>query len=328
MAKNNKKGKASAVGWILWILAVLVLVIIFIANKSRIEGNLKSTNFFGRVFGKNPEFLEGVEPSVNNQSKNDVEPFDEPVEIQLVQTHGSKKPVNSQENYTESYSGMGNQNQAGNENLSAVTVPSSGENAVIFGSSEDEVMGVYDNVLENDAPVVAEQKPVVQENKINPNLIYEPNTTDPVKSPTETPAETVSLRLYFIEMNEDGTRNIKEVRRQMKKTSTPLTDSINALIDGPTSSEEKAYRCRTMVSPGTRLLSASVSNGIATLNFSEDFEFNNYGIEGVMWELDQIVYTATAFPSVEKVQFLIEGVHREYISDGLRIGSPLDRNSL
>ena len=82
------------------------------------------------------------------------------------------------------------------------------------------------------------------------------------------------------------------------------------------------------MSDGTRLLGASVRNGVATLNFSSEFEFNRYGIEGLRGQLQQIVYTATAFQTVESVQFLIDGEKKEYLgSEGVWIGTPLRRSS-
>lgn len=139
--------------------------------------------------------------------------------------------------------------------------------------------------------------------------------------------KTMDLKLYFMSITSDGSIVRTEVTRNMPKTSSPLYDSINALISGP-SAEEEAKGCRTLVSSGTRLLSASVTAGIATLNFSGEFEFNQYGIEGTRGQLQQIVYTATAFPTVESVQFLVDGEKRDYLgSEGVWIGSPLSRNN-
>lgn len=139
--------------------------------------------------------------------------------------------------------------------------------------------------------------------------------------------KTMDLKLYFMSITSDGSIVRTEVTRNMPKTSSPLYDSINALISGP-SAEEEAKGCRTLVSTGTKLLSASVTAGVATLNFSGEFEFNQYGIEGTRGQLQQIVFTATAFPTVESVQFLVDGEKRDYLgSEGVWIGSPLARNN-
>ena len=106
-----------------------------------------------------------------------------------------------------------------------------------------------------------------------------------------------------------------------------FSSSIPPAIKGPNSSEAaKGYK--SLIPSGTRLLSASVRDGIAYLNFSEDFEFNYVGVDGYLGQLMQIVYTATEFSTVKGVQFLIEGQKKEYLgSEGVWIGTPLARNS-
>ena len=138
---------------------------------------------------------------------------------------------------------------------------------------------------------------------------------------------TMNIKLYFMTINSDGSVSRKEVTRVMKKSDSPLVDAVNALIAGPTLEEENAG-CRSLLSTGSRLIGASVKNGVATLNFSSEFEFNQYGIEGTRGQLQQLVYTATAFPTVESVQFLVDGEKKEYLGlEGVWIGTPLTRKS-
>ena len=106
-----------------------------------------------------------------------------------------------------------------------------------------------------------------------------------------------------------------------------MTDAINALLAGPLPSEQ-SKDCMTLIPSGTKLLGASVKDGVAVLNFNENFEFNSVGVEGYIAQLMQIVYTATEFPTVKSVQFLIEGKRKDYLgSEGQWIGSPLSRSS-
>lgn len=141
------------------------------------------------------------------------------------------------------------------------------------------------------------------------------------------PGQTITVKLFFMEIASDGSVIRHAVNRSMKKSESPLVDTIKALIAGPTASEENEG-CRSLLSTGSSLLSASVRNGVATLNFSGEFEFNQYGIEGLRGQLQQIVFTATAFPTVESVQFLIDGERKDYLgSEGVWIGTPLNRNS-
>jgi len=140
-------------------------------------------------------------------------------------------------------------------------------------------------------------------------------------------ASTIKTQLCFMTVSSNGKILRKQVSRQVSKDS-PLRDAINALLAGPTASEA-AEGCQSFISSGTKLKGISISNGVAILNFSEEFEFNQIGIEGIRCQIQQIVYTATAFPTVKSVQFLIEGEKRQFVSSesSCYIGSPLNRNS-
>jgi len=145
-----------------------------------------------------------------------------------------------------------------------------------------------------------------------------------VETPKPVPA-TTTVKLYYVVIDADGSVNYKAVNRTVAKDS-PLTNAINALLAGPTFEEKN---CSTLIPKGTKLLGVSIKDGVATLNFSDAFEFNQDGIEGYLAQLKQIINTATEFSSVNSVQFLINGQKKEYLgSDGVWIGTPLGRNSL
>ena len=64
------------------------------------------------------------------------------------------------------------------------------------------------------------------------------------------------------------------------------------------------------------------------MDFSENFLFNSFGLEGYMGQLKQIIYTATEFPTVKRVQILIEGQVKSYLGEGIFIGNPLTRETI
>jgi len=164
-----------------------------------------------------------------------------------------------------------------------------------------------------------------------------PAETKKTEKPAETtkksePVKTVSTaqmeqHLCFIQISGDGTVLRKEVVRSINKTDMPLTAAINALLRGPDLRDlEAGYM--SLIPDGTRLLGASVSNGVATINFSDEFRYNPYGVEGYYGQLMQVVYTATAFGNITSVQFLIEGEKTDYLgSEGVFIGAPLPRST-
>lgn len=146
------------------------------------------------------------------------------------------------------------------------------------------------------------------------------------QNPPAVPAEQAltDVKLYFVVVDSDGTVSRKDTVRQLETGNSPLTAAIEALLRGPSQEEEKKG-LQTLIPEGTKLLSAMVRDGIAILNFSEDFQYNRYGVEGYLGQLMQIVYTATAFTSVDSVQIIIEGQKRNYLgSEGVWIGTPLN----
>jgi spore germination protein GerM len=166
--------------------------------------------------------------------------------------------------------------------------------------------------------------PPVQSNpeRLQPTPVETPKAVAAV-----VPSGETQLKIWFVEIQSDGTVSRKEITRGVAATDAPLTAAITALLLGPNAAE-KGKGCDSLIPQGTRLLGASVKNGVATINFSDEFQYNRFGVEGYMGQLMQIVYTATAFPTVDSVQFLVEGAHSEYIgSEGVWIGSPLSRST-
>lgn len=68
MADNDKK-KKSGFAVAFFLLVAIVLFIIFLVKKDDIVNNLKETNFFGRVVGSNPEFIENYVPTEKPEEK-------------------------------------------------------------------------------------------------------------------------------------------------------------------------------------------------------------------------------------------------------------------
>lgn len=286
--KNKKSGIALAI----WILIALVIFVIFLVEQDKILSNLKSTDFFKRVFGNTPSFVETHESVAEPEiEKNDVQPVD----INVL--NGDKS--------SDGKTGVVDQNEAASTQKSQPK-----EEKPTKPSTEPAATSTVTDKTESKTESQKAQ------------------TAKPTPAPLPTPtAQKMNVRLFFMEIGSDGSVNRKEIIRTMKKSNSPLVDTINALIAGPTG-EEADKGCRSLIPSGSKLLNATIKNGVATLNFNEDFEFNQYGVEGTLGQLQEIVYTATAFQTVESVQFLVDGELKDYLgSEGVWIGSPLNRNS-
>lgn len=213
------------------------------------------------------------------------------------------------------------------ENFAEANESEPGYNEVIIADSEQPVQETSPQLSEQKESVSnpQEENPPVAEEQQEINASTQPEAVQEPE-PAAVPPSTTA-KLYFVSIGNDGTVSRQESVRTLQKTDSPLTTAIMALLTGP-NLEETGHGYMSLIPEGTRLLSAKVSNKTATLNFSEDFEFNRYGVEGYIGQLMQVVYTATAFPTVDNVQFLVEGQKKDYIgSEGVWIGSPLSQSS-
>ena len=145
-------------------------------------------------------------------------------------------------------------------------------------------------------------------------------------TPPPAAAEQTTVRLFFIRVSDEGKIGHKSVLRRVPVSSSPLTTAVNALIAGPRAGE-LTNAMMSLIPEGSKLLGARVEGGTAFLDFNEEFRFNALGIEGYRAQAEQLVYTVTEFPTVDKVQFLVEGQRIDYLGgEGFWVGAPLGRD--
>jgi len=175
--------------------------------------------------------------------------------------------------------------------------------------------------------VETENPEKVEENK---EKLQDKTVIAAVKPPEETTAVSYKVRdsiLYFIVINDDGSTMLKKTARSIRYTDSPLTSTIKSLLTGVSSSELNSSFI-SLIPEKTVLKKLWISDGTAYMDFSENFLFNSFGLEGYMGQLKQIIYTATEFPTVKRVQILIEGQVKSYLGEGIFIGNPLTRETI
>lgn len=169
---------------------------------------------------------------------------------------------------------------------------------------------------------VAEQK-TSSDKVIATSDIPETESSNTIKEPKI--VEKRNEYLCFVVIEGNGSLTRKDVNRQITKTDTPLNKALNDLLEGP-SYEDASDGFISLIPSGTRLISATIKNTVATINFSSEFLYNKYGVDGFRGQLMQVVYTATYFDSIKSVQILINGEKTDFLgSEGVWIGSPLTR---
>jgi spore germination protein GerM len=151
-------------------------------------------------------------------------------------------------------------------------------------------------------------------------------SSSPDASPVRSnPIVTRDRALYFIELDRGGAILRVKVSRTISSSDVPLLDVLQALLAGPTP-EEQRRGIRSLMPQETKVLSVTTRRETAYINFSEEFQYNVFGVEGYAAQLNQIIWTVTEFANIKDVQILIEGRRIDYLGEGIWIGSPLSRD--
>ncbi|MCR4821757.1 MAG: GerMN domain-containing protein [Treponema sp.] len=314
--KGKKNKKKTGLGLAIWVLLFLIILIVFLVKQEEIKQNFDksgATALIEKKIGKDVFDKKGEEEKedsgetiINLNLDNRKKPVEEKEKSVKVSPQEEKNEVAGLEQTIE------NKNNKSQEKIEEKT--ESGAKKEIAQENKK-----------------AESKSETKtESSLSKKESSESKKTSETASKTESKSEvkntnTLTKKICFVAIDSDGPVVRKQVSRSVSKDS-PMGDALNMLLKGPSATEEKTG-CRSLIPEGTRLLSASVKNGVAILNFSEEFQFNQFGAEGSLAQLMQVVYTATEFSTVKSVQIMIEGQKRDYLTEGVWIGSPLTRGS-
>lgn len=130
-----------------------------------------------------------------------------------------------------------------------------------------------------------------------PPEVQQPEEEGP---PVQQPAETMTVRVYLVRGEKLGV-----ALRQVPKSPAVARAAVEQLLSGATSAET-GYGLSSQVPPGTKLLGLTVNNGVARVDLSGEFASGG-GSLSVTLRLAQLVYTLTQFPSVQRVELMMDG---------------------
>lgn len=134
-------------------------------------------------------------------------------------------------------------------------------------------------------------------------------------------------RVYFAAVDSAGGIALTGVTRSAGDSGAPLTETLATLLAGPDATET-GRGLITLIPPAVTLNRVYIREHVAYVDVSESFRFNRLGREGLDIQLQQVVYSATQFPNVERVQILIDGRRIDYLaSEGTFVGKPIGREA-
>lgn len=146
-------------------------------------------------------------------------------------------------------------------------------------------------------------------------------------------ADTTVVRLYYLAAADGASSgeglSLTAVDREIPATPRIARATLQALIGGPTASEDEGSDALTSAVPASTVVrGVTVDDGLATVDLSGAFESGG-GSASMHARLAQLVYTVTQFPTVDAVALVLDGQPVEVFSgEGLLLDGPLGRDEV
>lgn len=138
-----------------------------------------------------------------------------------------------------------------------------------------------------------------------PSTTVAPSTSASSTAPTGPTTTAPSLPAGRVSVYFALGEKIQPVHRAVDDAAEPARAAVEALLQGPTSSEQD-QGLTTSVPEGTTLAGLTIADGVATIDLSREFEAGG-GSLSMQMRLAQLVYTLTQFPTVSSVALKLDG---------------------
>lgn len=142
----------------------------------------------------------------------------------------------------------------------------------------------------------------------------------PVGEAAQPSTGTIRVVLYF------GDKNgyLAAEQRTIPRTAAIARATLQELVKGPSAGSGLL----PTLPAGTTLRDIKIQDGLATVDFSKELKSGHKGgSAGETVAVYSIVNTLSQFPTVQKVQILIDGQKVETLAGHMDLSSPLERSS-
>ncbi|TCX51622.1 Gmad2 immunoglobulin-like domain-containing protein [Dehalobacter sp. 14DCB1] len=127
-------------------------------------------------------------------------------------------------------------------------------------------------------------------------------TPEPSPEPEPFAVGTMKAAVYYLKDSNNETYLVREVH-EIPKSAGVARAALEELING-TPVTAGAFK---VLPADTKILEVNIENGLATIDFSEEVLHANVGASGETLGIASIVNTLTEFPTIKKVQFIVNG---------------------
>lgn len=117
--------------------------------------------------------------------------------------------------------------------------------------------------------------------------------------------ESSEISVYFNKSTPTDIMQVPVTRcHSMMDGTSSSTYVIQELLEGPTVAE-KGRGLSTAINPGTVLNYVKIENGVATIDFNDQFDFQMGGSARVQAIYQEIYKTLTQFPTIKEIKITI-----------------------
>ena len=132
----------------------------------------------------------------------------------------------------------------------------------------------------------------------------------PAPPPVKKEPAVIDVAVYYVKYTDNDMYLVREVHT-VKETSRILETAVEELIRG----KPQTKGAFTILPPDTEVLEISVTDKLATVNFSKEVLNANVGSGGEALGIQSIVNTLTEFETIDRVAFEVEGTLDERAKD-------------
>lgn len=132
--------------------------------------------------------------------------------------------------------------------------------------------------------------------------------------------KVTAVQVYFSDKNALHLIPVALAAQPTKEEDLPRA-AVTALLAGP----PKDSGLLPTVWPGTRLRNFYIQEGIAFVDLSKEAIAYGGGSIAETVFINSLLWTLTQFPSINRVQLLIEGEKKDYLPEGTPVKEPLPR---
>ena len=141
---------------------------------------------------------------------------------------------------------------------------------------------------------------------------------------------SVEKRIYLVKVNRTlGKVYLKSVQTGNNESIDKVDKAIKKLISFKLNSKLRKKSYYTCIPSRTKLLGYKLRRGTLYLNFNKDFMNYSRGPQQIRLKAGQIVYTATQFPGVKRVKFIVNNKElTDWGGEGVFYSSVLSRSDV